>query len=241
MSYGIKCRECGAVNALGRVFCSSCGKKLDLTRVSKRVLARSAETPMQRRMRVIRLLIVMVLLAVVALILWPIEPEGNVGEAAEAAALQTKIRRLETAVAARAHVFDVISEREVNAFLAEILAGDPSISKSEGLRLGVETLRVRFTPDELKVFLVANWGPFRLSYVVAGVPDIRERRFVLDISHGQFGHLWLPGPVAEWMGGRIAYALSGLKREQRLLDNLGRCELGDGKVRLITRSKTKSK
>ncbi len=92
----------------------------------------------------------------------------------------------------------------MNAFLAEIIRRDPSASKSEGLRLGIETIRVRFTPDECKVFLVATWGPLRLSYVVAGVPEVRDRRFCVNPNYGRLGHLWLPAPAAGWLGGRIA-------------------------------------
>jgi hypothetical protein len=237
VSVGIKCRECGYVNTLGRVFCSKCGKKLDLSRVSTRLLARSTLTPADRRARLFRWVVVLVLAAVIGLMLWPMEPEGVVGSRDDVKALRVKVGRLERAAAARAYVFDVVTEEEVNAFLEETVGGDPSVAKSEGLRLGIETIRVRFTPEQLKVFLLANWGPLKLSYMVAGVPEIRQRRFSVNPTHGRLGHLWLPAPLAGWIGGRISYALSGLERERRLLDQLGRCELGDEKVRLLTRQK----
>lgn len=237
MSSGIKCSYCGHLNPLGRIFCAKCGKRLDLKKVNKRVLARSAETPSDRLRRRIKVLTVLVLAGVVGMILWPAQIECARGIAKDAASLQVKIRRLERAVAATAYVYDVITEHEVNAFLQKVLEDNPGIAKSEGMQLGIEKLCVRFTPDEMKVFLLANWGALRLSYEVVGVPEIRDRRFRLVLRYGRFGHLPLPGPVAGWMGERIARALSEFKNERRLLDALERCDLGDGRLRVVTRAK----
>lgn len=234
---GIKCPRCGNINTFGRVFCSKCGVRLDLSRVNNRVLAKSIERPHSSALRLFRFLLFVALLAVVALLLWPSGLVGAPGALRDARSMERKIAAVVRAQQAGLYVFEIISEREANAYLAEILKRNEGISRSEGMKLGIEAITMGFQPDGLTVVILAAWGPLRISYEVTGMPVIDEEGFKLDVISARWGHLPLPGPSGQWVSERVARVFSQMQRERRMLDDLQRCDVGKGKVRLVTKGR----
>jgi len=232
---GIKCLKCGHLNELGRVFCSSCGHRLDLSRVNTRVLAKSATPPRSGITRLIRFIVFVFLLAVVSLLLWPVSPVGEVGAPKDAKRFEQKLRGLASAQQSGLYVFEIVSESEVNAYLGEILKKNAEGTHSKGMRLGIDEINFQFTPDYFLVVMLAHWGPVQLSYEIKGRPEIVGRHFGIDLQSVRWGHLPLPGASADWMSSRLARVFSGMKRDREILARLGRCDLGHGRVRLVTR------
>lgn len=233
----MNCPRCGHANELGRVFCSKCGVRLDLSRINARVLARGATKPHEGLFRMLRVLLLLFLAAVIGLMLWPAELVGEPGSVRDARRLENKIQGLIRAQDSGLYVFEIVSEREVNAYLADVLKNNESLSRSEGMRLGIEAIRVQFLPDAMTVVILANWGPARLSYEVRGVPVTGTGAFSVDVQSARWGHLLLPGASADWVSGRVAVVFSQMKRDWGMLDQLERCDLGQGKVRLVTKGR----
>ncbi|OQA26678.1 MAG: hypothetical protein BWY59_01293 [Verrucomicrobia bacterium ADurb.Bin345] len=234
---GIKCPQCGNVNDLGRVFCSKCGSRLDLSKVSTRILARGMQKPHDSMYRLLRNLLLLALIAALCLLLWPAGLVGDTGTVKEARQFAAKIAAIQRAQQAGLYVFEVATEREVNAYIAEILKQNKNISQSEGMRMGIEaiTVRVEPLPKGLTVVILANWGPVRLSYEVTGVPVVKQGLFYLDVQSARWGHLPLPGPAGQWVSQRVANVFSQMRRERKMLDQLGRFDVGDGRIRLVTK------
>lgn len=233
----MNCPRCGNANELGRVFCSKCGVRLDLSRVNTRMLARGATKPHEGFFRLVRVLVLLALACVIGLVLWPTELVGEPGSIRDARLLENKIQGLVRAQNSGLYVFEIVAEREVNAYLAEVLKRDENLSRSDGMRLGLEAIRVRFQPEVMTVVLLANWGPLRLSYEIQGVPVTGTGGFSMDVRSARWGHLLLPGPSADWVTARVAAVFSQMNRDRNVLDQLERCDLGQEKVRLVTKGK----
>jgi len=234
---GVKCRRCGHVNAFGKVFCGKCGRRLDLSQVNTRALAKSTQTTSDSTWRLVRFLIFLVLLAMVTLTLWPVIPQGRMGTAKDAKQLEQKLRGLARAEKSGLHVFEIVSEEEINAYLSAVLEQNEEAAQARGMRMGINEINVQLLPTEFTVVMLANWGPLRLSYEVTGVPDIAGLRFGVDVRSIRWGHLPLFGPPADWMENRLASVFLQMKQERKVLDRLGRCDLGQGRARVVTTGK----
>lgn len=232
---GVKCSKCGYVNELGKVFCASCGRRLDLSKVNTRVLAKAARPPHSGISRFVRFIVFVSLLGLVSLLLWPVSPAGEMGVPKDAKRLEQKLRGLANAQQSGLYVFEIVSESEVNAYLEEILKKNADSAHSKGMRLGIDEINFQFMPDDFVVLMLAHWGPVRLSYEITGRPEIVGHTFGIDVQSVRWGHLPLPGISAEWMSKRLARVFSGMKRDQEIVTQLDRCDLGHGRVRLVTR------
>ncbi|MBP7829580.1 MAG: zinc ribbon domain-containing protein [Kiritimatiellae bacterium] len=226
----IACSRCGKENEPTRLFCATCGAKLDLDGKAWRV-------PIRWGRGLLRIVQVLLLVAV-ALLLWPVRPQGAVGARAEALAYSGKLRILSDAAEQGILVVQVFSEAEVNGYLAEVLKSHPELSKPEGLgKIGIGEINVRFAPEGVTVTVIVNiGGPLRMSYELAGRPRAGGGPFTFDMRAARWGHLPLPGPASRWMVRRIGLMFSGMERERAVLNGLQRIDLGRGQVRVATGS-----
>ena len=231
MSMKVKCVRCGVVNELNRVFCAKCGGKLD----HSMLVHGERSTPGRLISGFIRLVIVGVLLSATGLMLWPVEPHGTMGSVADARAMTTTLQYFQQAIQNRAVVDGVITEAQINGYLAEVLKQNRQVLRSEGLRLGLREINVSFTREDFVVLVLANWGPISLSYEIKGVPVVTKGRFEVVIQGARWGHLPLPEPAATWISKRVAGIFLRMEKELVILNGLGRCELGNGRAYAATR------
>ena len=95
MSMKAKCARCGSVNELNRVFCFKCGDKLDLARV----IAGGGRSRTSRFiLGLVRMAVTLLILSTVGLMLWPVEPRGAFGLAADAGMMTGTLRLFHQAV-----------------------------------------------------------------------------------------------------------------------------------------------
>ena len=233
MSMQVKCVRCGATNELNRMFCAKCGGKLDLTRI----VAPEGSSGNRFVFGFFRLAATLLLLTAVGLMFWPLQPGGAPGSAADARAMTGTIQFFQQAIQNRAVVDRVITEAEVNGYLAEILRQNSAALRSEGFRLGIREINVAFTREDFVVLVLANWGPVYLSYEIKAVPSVKSGRFDVVVQGGRWGHLPLPGSAAAWMTARVAGMFSMMEKELAVLNSLGRCDLGNGRAYVATRGK----
>ncbi len=231
MSMKVKCSRCGTLNELSRVFCAQCAGRLDLTQLvpAKRGgVARLFSS-------LFRLLLTVLVLGTLGLLLWPVEPAGAVGSAADARAMAESLQYFQQAIHSRTIADRVVSEAQVNGYFAEVLRRNRKALRSEGFRLGVREINVVFTSEDFTALVLANWGPISLSYEITGVPYLKNKRFEVAVRKVRWGHLPLPEPAAAWVSSRVAGMFLRMEKELAILNSLGRCDLGNGCVYVGTR------
>jgi hypothetical protein len=233
MSTQVKCVRCGAGNELNRMFCSKCGARLDLSRV----LADDRSGSGRFSFGFIRTAATLLLLAAVGLMFWPLQPAGAPGSAADARAMTQALQFFQEAIQSRVVVDRVVTEAEVNGYLAEVLRQNSEALRSEGFRLGIREINVAFTREAFVVLVLANWGPVYLSYEIKAVPSVKSGRFEMVVQGARWGHLPLPGPAADWVSARVAGMFLRMEKELAVLNSLGRCDLGNGRAYVATRGK----
>ncbi len=234
MRHSVKCVRCGAQNELNRLFCSRCGTRLDMRNVRSEG---SRSGGIGRFIaNLFRAAVYLAVFGVMGLMLWPVQPVGALGQAEDEQSIMLKRDAVLDALDRHVSVTEMLSEKEVNAYLAAVLARSSGATTSKGLQLGIREINLTFTPTCFVVFIDAGWGPVRLTYEVTGTPVVGEGSFGVKVSAARWGHLPLPGRAAAWMSGRMSGVFSNLEEERRLLDGLSAFELGEGSVRLVTRS-----
>lgn len=228
----VPCSRCGHENELGRVFCESCGLKLDLSRIrARKFRPRSGFGTFL--VGTVRLVFGLGLLAVLGLLFWPVSPSGDEGNAASAIQARGQMQTLARGIESGQPVIEIISEAGINAYVAELLKKDPSATESSMVRLGVSRIDVDVSKKRLAVLVLANWGGIPLSYEISGTPVVDGKSFRMKLWGARWGHLPLPGAAGGWLAGRVAGIFSRMADERKVLDHLSRFDLGEGKVRLV--------
>lgn len=124
-----RCAACGTENRLPRVYCASCGARLEVGAAEPEEAARerrkrARRRKMHRRARSVALAAMAVLLA---LLLWPRTADVEEGTRAEAAAAGGKLGQLLAAAHEGRRWNAVFTEAEANAWLREsVRAGSPA-------------------------------------------------------------------------------------------------------------------
>lgn len=231
MSMKVKCTRCGAANELNRVFCCKCGGKLNLSNVTRG--EQSSSTRFVSGF--VRLVVSFLILATAGLMLWPVEPSGALGSVADVRVMTGTLQFFQQAIQNRAVVDRVVTEAQVNGYLAEVLRQNKEALRSEGFRLGIREVNVSFTREDFVVLVLANWGPISLSYEIKAVPFVKRGRFEVLVQGARWGHLPLPKLAAVWMSKRVAGMFLRMEKELAVLNNLGRCDLGNGRAYVATR------
>jgi len=231
MSVELVCPHCGHVNRSVGVFCAQCGQRMgtpEMRRRRERAAAPGAAGS------VLRLLLLLAVASAVGLLLWPATVTPGTADETLAGACQSKVAGLLAAARAGGSAAAQFSEEEVNALLATRLARTQGADRAEGLRLALHALRVDVARDGVSAAVLAGHGPIRLSYFVRGTPEVGGGAFRLRVRSARVGHLPFPGPLAGWVGGKIAQVVGEMENERGALDAATRIELEAGGFRLAT-------
>lgn len=170
-----------------------------------------------RRLRMLFLLAAVTTLA--TLVLWPVPAEGLPGDPEQARACSRTLDRLSSTVSRGKTAQGILTEAEINAHLAHILALNPQARASRGLTLGLRDLRVDLEPTAAKLFIITE---------LAGVPVTIESRFCevasarepLRLEVLSLGRLPLVEPFKTLTAGFLRGLLKNLHDERTVLENL---------------------
>ncbi len=164
------CPKCGSDNALGRIFCASCGEKLDLSRMSSEEVAASFRQNWFKRNKWIfyvvpaTLVVFMILLA-----LWPRTSEiGQRGTLHGGDRVRKKVRALSMIKRGETIEFE-ISEKDLNGYI-EYVRGRSLGAKRFWVDIGSGYMRVRLVKPLLKLKMFGRLFEPRISYDVLYVP-----------------------------------------------------------------------
>lgn len=227
----LKCPRCGTDNALGCVFCSRCGAKLDMTGVTSEAVAKATRRSWLRRHK--RLFLAVPILALVAsgvLAFWPrTRPLGASGTPVGA---QRVVARLESFAelepGRRLGADPAFTEADINGYFRYKKPSD----------LPVASCSVHVTPRAIRARVIRRLGggveaaKFRLSplisYDLLFVPSGGE----LAVVKAWFGHLPAPGPLRGMLARRLRHLYSG-QPQWKVLSDVIEISLGDGQVGVV--------
>jgi hypothetical protein len=206
----LKCPECGEENQIGRVFCASCGGKLNLADVSHQDVQAMVALPWWRRYWKLMVLIpVAIVLLVWGMRLWPkVDRIGVTGNAAGRMRVTRSLERVrrisegeEGAVRSAEIVF---SEADINAYLRYDVERDlgvrVSVDLSDGM-LMARVVRARFSWNLPKDY---RFEPDASYDLACGMRDKMLVPYKVWIGHTSAG-LSRRGVARELMGlfGRV--------------------------------------
>ena len=221
----IRCEKCGQENDLGRIFCTQCGARLDLTRTSIADIDEGRQADRTRVARkIVGYVLVFAVIGLAGLAAWPGEPLAG-GSAEGAQVVDSKIDALmEAANAAQAASLEFTGQ-ELNAYLAARAKRQKVESVTLALRSGYVVLRVQ---DRLGPWTIASvpLGPLRYSYDVTCYPQGNA----LNIRGVRLGHLPVAGPPRTALLARLAVFFEHAGREREALKRVTGIVVREGAV-----------
>ncbi len=218
----LNCQECGHDNELGRIFCGKCGKKLDMSQISREAVFRErGNLSFGRIVKWLMLFIVVVAVIAAGLALWARDPLREPSRADQrrigAHNVRGRLGGVRSALSVGGETSLTLAADDVNDFL-ETYYGDRLLSISARMTSGSMVIRV---VDE-HVWTVFDYdiGPLAYSYEVRCVPTADGFR----ITGAAIGRLPLPGPLASPVNRRMADVFENADLEKELLQNLSALE-----------------
>lgn len=220
----IICTKCGMDNQLGRVFCTSCGTKLDLTHMSTQAIAKDNEESWMSLhwKQVVFLPLFLVVVLLVGLVFWP-SAAGTGAKGTPASG-----RRLEGVVSTLAKVNPAlkmapiaVSEAELNAYLENCVVSKGAAS-SFNIKLVKGLAIVHMSQDFVSIGSNATIG---LSFDAKCLPV----GGTLQVAQASVGHMTLVGPMLKIAGKAFARALAAEPKHASLA-NINDIKIEDGKA-----------
>jgi hypothetical protein len=184
--------------------------------------------------RFFRIVLLLAVAALAGVILWPARPVGITGAPEQADAFEKKVLSLEQAVRMRARLTVLVSEAELNAYLARAVNTTRESAQDAAMAMQISDLNMDVTPSVITTVLIAGWGPLRVSYEIVGTPEIKADGFSMNVKSARLGHLPLPGMLRDRLAARVRSVFAQLEREEHTLHRLAELELQDEHIRLQT-------
>lgn len=212
-----------------RVYCVKCGARLDFDASEEKF----AEHYYRRNSiwtlpMIIRTVVCLLVLLIFVLFLLPASLYREVGTEEEAEGYLQKRATMEQAALTGEAATMLVTESELNAYLAQVVATPPEQSSLFSAR--VLDAGVRMGDNRVRIFVKTAYGPLRLS----GTFTVRPRGTGFRVTSAKAGQLFLPGFL-----GRTYYFLrhkmfDRMVIEDRILRNTEVLSVSDGEVELMT-------
>ncbi len=236
MKKQLECKQCGHDNELKSVFCRDCGAKLDHSniKISKVKDDDGTPGPLKKLFRLVQFLVLLVIIAGAVVILWPVQPVGEVGDAAQAEEFSESIKRLYDACENGIRLEAIVNERAINAHLAETVKRHQA---EGGGGPALDNINVMIDKGlGVRVVTKVKLGPVPLTYTITGVPIAGQGPFRMDIREAKLGILPIP-PAAQdaLVVSKMKRIFEGLEPERFVLDRLEKIEAARAKVRVTTK------
>jgi len=230
-SVSIVCANCGFQNDLSRVFCLSCGHKLDLASIQAGDFQKVAKKgALKGFFRAIRILISLAFLAVVGLALWPSAPTGRMGR--DTAALfdqaSRKVDALQAAREAGRAAEESLTEIELNTYMVGLLRA----AGQEGGQVRIKAVRFALQPGQVVMHVEAGLGPLPITYELTGRPVADGRAFTFESDRVRMGHLPVPAPADRPVEAQVGRIFSQLQAQRALLDRASEIKVEEGRLTL---------
>ncbi len=227
----MRCAKCGEPNKLPAVHCKRCGAKLDFEAAERNLLRSGRGFSAGGCRNGVRLALIVALLGVLLLLVWPGQMPRTTGEELDAKRYRMNCELMIDAMnRGEPDILRTIAEKEINAHLAEVVAGQPAAQG--GMAPVVKDLAARFTAGQAEVFIAVRRGPFTLT----GQFQARPEGSTLAVVGARAGHLPLPGALGRLYAQTVRGVFRQMGNESRILRNLESVQVRDGEIELKVRS-----
>lgn len=222
----LTCKKCGNDNPLGRVFCATCGAKLDLSDLTSDAVAEQQRVNFFRaHLRTFMTSLLLIPLAMVAAAFWPrLDPVGQPGTASGTSGVTRQLGVLASMTGGRSLELE-IGEKDVNGYM----------QYSRIKKTPVSSLSVRCMEGAMAVRMVKalsppiTVGPVRIepkiSYDLLCVPMGKQ----VAIARASIGHLRALGPLRPIAVRPFIQFLRG-GREEKILEQASEIRVEEGKL-----------
>jgi len=212
----VLCKKCGADNPLGRVFCGSCGIRLDLSNLSSDdMAAKKSSIPLMKTLLPKILPVLVVLLALpVALAAWPhMQPLGKKGSKSGSQRVAGTLQAM-TRIGRGASLGRDFTEADINGYF--------EFSKAK--EMDAESVSIRVGQGYFTVRVVRIIGPLKLGSVQLRPRVSQELVCVpagtrVQVASASVGHLTWLGPFRNSVASRI-YRMVSAQPEWSVFQNL---------------------
>jgi len=194
----LTCGKCGTDNPLGRIFCGSCGSKLDMSDMSAEAVA---SQPARRRSSgsgrsgrsggIILLIVVMVVAGIAVVCLLPSrEPIGEMGTKLAKRKIQQALRLFRNA-GARRSLGRSFKEADINWYLEHVVVPRMDVLNcSIDVQQGVLDVRMNQLLQRIKL------GSFSFDLILTFEATYQEQDGELQLKRGRIGKMPLIGVLA---------------------------------------------
>ncbi len=213
----ITCQDCGHNNELGRIFCGSCGKKLDMSQMSQENVERERRRPrIGGRIKGVVLILLIAAIGAAALALWPLGPLAEDAVLSDPGPVRGQLSGVWHAVEAGSPMRIVLREQEINSYL--------DVYRS---RANLQSLQADIQPGIMVVRMIDQWGPWDIGgyYSLGPLQYTCEVRVVphgkgYKLDGAALGRLPLPDRLAGPVYTRMADVFKDSAGEQEILKKL---------------------
>jgi hypothetical protein len=230
MAIHIECSNCGFQNELGRVFCSSCGQKLNLNDTAMTDLNARREVDFGKWIRFLVMgLLILSVGGLVGAILWPVKTPPVFFEAAGSVQIPIKAKAARTALSYNREIKIDLTEGELNGFLAE---------RAKSRKVG--KLAIDLKTGMFDLYTGFDWSPPKAITWLAKVKisvsmDMRAgfQAGVLIVERCRIGHLPLPGSSRNVVIEYFSSLFGDIIGEKRVVSSLKTVAIEESKVTLV--------
>lgn len=229
----IICKKCGMDNQLGRVFCTSCGTKLDLTAMSSQSISSADKESWigENWPKLVLVPSLIIVVAVAGLVLWPGRGVGKDKNPSSSS------RRVEGQIASLSNLKTgqrvgpyLVSQQDLNAYLVELA------KKAKVTSMTVKLSKGLVDASMMNVVAVLGSGtnkvPIGISFDAVFVPEGGK----LKIVRGSVGHLPLFGPLLKIAENAFIKAVAAEPKNTNLA-LIEEITVDDGKMSIIVSKK----
>lgn len=222
----ITCPNCGAENALGRVFCMNCGGKLELSNMNQEDIKDLQGGWFARNRKVIAAVAGGIILLVLLVALWPSKGLlGEEGSNSEAMWMRANLSRIER-IREKQYMPLMLTEKRFNGYFANNGANELGFTSVSG-EIGDDCFTVKAVKQFVS-FRIKGYGfDIGLSILLKyGVAD-----GVASLRYGAIGHIPLPGSLSKLPELILTAMIKGSK-EYEAVKLTKRVELSSGQLNL---------
>lgn len=166
-------------------------------------------------------------LALIVLALWPPSPEIEVGDAAAARRYDRKLAELTSSIAVALPAEASLSEAEINARLAELMAANQQAQQARGLTVGLRSLAADARDDAVVVYVDTRLLSIPLTFRARFAKLLDQP---LELRSLWLGRLPLVGPFRQLFASRMGKTFRRVEPERTVLQHLTACTHADGEL-----------
>lgn len=245
----IECPKCQFDNDLGRIFCSKCGEKLDISKVSapkgaqrRAKKGKKAESTMilftGMLTKAVKMLVLAMVAAVLTALMLPPNLDRKVPLETSFETYREKRTKLEEAIASQEAVSVPFTEGELNIAMAQaVQVATKGVDSTKGLML--ESVYITLGQDTITGSAQNKWRWFRLYLQVRAKPVNQGGKWMFKPEGAWIGRLRVPTMFTDKVSGAMGVLFKDLETERSWMEQCEKFEVKPGEL-ILTPRKTES-